>query len=142
MAEGGGKGDNGGLVGLVREVERLGFDRYLLDTAVVDQAARDLTEYLARETRLPVPGSLVRLGLRLLAGAVHARIQKGVHRALGGTLGRFVTAFERLPGCGRFLDAARVWLAGKANDEAAKAQLAGCGNKATTGLISVLVTVE
>ncbi len=114
----------GGPIGaLAAELVELRFDRYLLDTAVVDELARDLTATLRDETGLPVPAAVIRLGLRILAAFVYDRLRKGADRAISGLLDRAVAGFERLPACARICAAIKAWATTKANDAEAKAQL-------------------
>jgi len=115
-------GDGNWLAGLAADVEATRFADYLLDAAVVDQAAKDITAYLRDELGVPMPNAAVRFGLRLLAAALHDRGKKGADRLLSGTLGGPARAFARLPYCNRFCDAFRRWLRGKAEDGRAAEQ--------------------
>ena len=47
----------GPISALAAELAGLPFDRYLLDTAVIDELARDLTASLRNETGLPIPAA-------------------------------------------------------------------------------------
>ena len=119
MANGGGSS----VRSLADDIKALGLDRYLLDTAVVDQAAADLAAWLQQETSLPVPRAVVRVGCRLVSAALLGRLNRGADRAITGGLAVAVSAFERLPGADRFCAALRNWARTKAADAEAKAQL-------------------
>jgi hypothetical protein len=109
---------------LADDIAALCLDRYLLDTAVIDQAASDLTAWLRQETGAPVPGAVVRLGCRVASAALFDRLKLGADRALTGGLAVAVSVFERLPGADRFCTALRDWARTKAADADAMAQLA------------------
>jgi tetratricopeptide (TPR) repeat protein len=108
---------------LADDIAALGLDRYLLDTAVIDQAASDLTVWLRQETGVPVPGAVVRLGCRVVSAALFDRLKCGADRAISGGLAVAVRVFEGLPGADRFCAALRDWARTKAADANAMAQL-------------------
>ncbi len=122
-AENAARPDEGALAQLGRDLTQIGFDQYLLDTAVVDSIAKDLAVYLRDEAGVPVPAAVVRLGLRLLARVVYDRLSKGSDRILAGVFRFAIRGFEKLPGCDRFCSAVRRWAESKAKDTAAKKRL-------------------
>jgi hypothetical protein len=118
-----GNGGSSPVRSLAGDIAALGLDRYLLDTAVIDQAASDLTAWLRQETGVPVPGAVVRLGCRVVSAAVFDRLKLGAERTFTGGFTVAVSVFERLPGADRFCAALRDWAQTKAADADAMAQL-------------------
>jgi len=114
---------NSAVASLASELQALQLDRYLLDTAVIDRAATDLTTWLRDQTGLPVPGAIVRLGCRVVAAALFDRLKHDADRALSGGLALAISAFEQLPGAERFCAAMRDWALEQAADREAMAQL-------------------
>ncbi len=108
---------------LADDLAAMGLDRYLLDTAVIDQAASDLTAWLRQETGVPVPGAVVRLGCRVVSAALFDRLKLGADRAFTGGLAVAVGVFERLPGADRFCAALRDWAQKRTANADAMAQL-------------------
>jgi hypothetical protein len=114
---------NGPIASLASNLQALQLDRYLLDTAIIDRAAADLTAWLRDQTGLPVPSAVVRLGCRVVSAALFDRLKHGADRAASGGLALAISAFEQLPGAELFCSAMRDWARKQAADREARAQL-------------------
>ena len=114
---------NGPITSLASDLQALQLDRYLLDTAVIDRAAADLTAWLRDQTGIPVPGAVVRLGCRVVSAALFNRLKHGADRAFSSGLALAISAFEQLPGAERFCSAMRDWARKQAADREAMARL-------------------